>query len=85
MQDLAEFSFECGSFSYLLLGADRIDLAILCSYDDFLLIGGHRSFVVDAVGDLGEAKKSFEEFISSHLEIARPPLERAYTYFATLE
>jgi hypothetical protein len=84
-QDLGAFSYECSGVNVVLMGEKSEDFAILCTTDDFLLVGGSRSFVSDAFGDPAEAELRFNEFVSSHFEVARPLLKHASKYFATFD
>jgi hypothetical protein len=61
-EGLLEFSWECGSFYFVLVPRNR-DFAIMCTADDYYLVAGPRSFVEQAVGcELKEARERFLKF-----------------------
>ena len=61
-EGLLEFSWECGSFYFILVPRNR-DFAVVCTADDYYVVAGPRSFVEQAVGcELKEARKRFLKF-----------------------
>lgn len=61
-EGLLEFSREYGSFAYIILPLNGA-YSILCTHDDYFLVGGPRDFVDTAVGgDHARACARFIEF-----------------------
>ena len=59
---LLDFSWECGSFYFVLVPRNR-DFAVLCTADDYYVVAGPRRFVEQAVGcELRVARERFAKF-----------------------
>lgn len=79
--DLASFSFECGSYNFVLVPSkEDPGHAVLCSTDDYLLVAGPPELVAAFAGDLESARDSFIDFVGRHFEVVQPRL-RALTKY----
>jgi hypothetical protein len=79
--DLASFSFECGSYNFVLLSSkEDPGHAVLCSTDDYLLVAGPPEFVATFAGDLVTARGSFIDFAERHFEVVQPRLRALMKY-----
>ena len=59
---LADFSWECGSFAYLLVPKD-CGWCLLCNFALYYLVAGPRQFVEHAIGcSIKEGRKKFIDF-----------------------
>lgn len=79
--ELRALSFECGSFSYLLMPDGEPNLAVHCTIDDYFVVAGPCSFVKAFAGDLALAERNFFEFVNAHFEVAKPRLIPGIRYW----
>lgn len=79
-EDLYEMSREFGGVNALVVPQDRDDVCVLFTTDDFKLIAGPESLLVDYAGDLSEVRSDFLAFASNHLEEIQPVLDRVASY-----
>lgn len=79
-EDLVAFSEEFSGVNALLVPAESLDVAILCTVDDFHLVAGSTDFVRRYAGDLVTIRREFVTFADEHFEAMRPLLRRAVRY-----
>lgn len=57
-----DFSWTCGHFNFILF-PESVRCAVLCTTDDYFVLAGPESFVEAASGgDIGSARKAFQEY-----------------------
>ena len=79
-EDLTALSSVCGGMNMLLLPIGDLDIAVLCTVDDFRLVAGSRMFV-SSYADGPAARMAFLSFVASHsVEELGPVLRRAVRY-----
>lgn len=79
-EDLLAFSWECGSFDYLLLPDGDFPAAVLCTHNDYFLLAGPCSFICSFTSDPAKSQGEFIDFVEGHFEIAQPALASAMQY-----
>lgn len=83
--DLAAFSWEFSGLGTLLLPRNGVELAVLCSVDDYHLVAGPRAFVTGYAGDLHAARSEYLEYIDLHFDFMQPVLRNAAKYMDWIE
>jgi hypothetical protein len=79
--ELNALSSEFGGMNLLLFPAGSLDVAVLCTVDDFRLVAGSSHFILSYVANPVAARNAFLDFAEGHLaEELRPVLWRAATY-----
>jgi hypothetical protein len=64
-EGLLAFSKQCSHFNYIICPSNEF-FAILCTVDDYFLVAGPESFVVDATGmSVSDAYRAFRDFASN--------------------
>jgi len=79
-EDLAAFSDEFSGINALLVPAHSVDVAVLCTVDDFHLVAGSPGFVLSYAGDAAVLRREFLAFDEGHFEVMHPVLRRAARY-----
>lgn len=79
-EDLMAFSDEFSGINALLVPTGSLDVAVLCTVDDFHLVAGSRDFVQSYAGDIAALRREFLKFADEHFEVMQPLLHRAARY-----
>lgn len=66
-RDLDALSWEFGAINGLLVPSHSVELAVLCTVDDFRLVAGSRDFVLAYAPDPAAARDEFLAFAESHI------------------
>jgi hypothetical protein len=81
VEDLNALSSELAGINTVLVPSKNLDVAILCTVDDFRLVAGAREFVLSYVDDATAARTAFIEFANNHeVPELQAALQRAATY-----
>lgn len=78
--EMDALSWEMAGINTLLIPKRSLELAILCTVDDFRLVAGPREFVLSYAGDAVASRRRFVDFLEGHFEAMQPVLRRAARY-----